>query len=138
MANVFRPFDAREGFVRGSAGWVTPLNAVAALAAAAATEIDLTTAETTHSTFAARIQAFRGTTGSIDAGARADVAVSFPVGLADTNVTVTATVLSTAAAGLGLVAERITSISNSAVNVQVYNASAGALTGTLHLISVHD
>ena len=80
----------------------------------------------------------RVTTGSIGAGARADVTVTWAHAFADTSYTVQAHVEDTSAAGAGLRVERIRSKVAGSVVVQVMNDSAGALTGTLDVVAIHD
>lgn len=80
----------------------------------------------------------RQTTGSIGAGASALVTVTWATAFANSSYTVNASVQDSTAATASLKVTHIESISASAVVVRVENTSAGSLTGTLHLIAVHD
>lgn len=80
----------------------------------------------------------RITTGSIGAGASALVTYTWTTPFKDTNYTVTASVLNATAAAASLRVVHIETISATAVAVRVENTSAGALTGTLHLVALHD
>jgi hypothetical protein len=80
----------------------------------------------------------RITTGSIAATTRADVTLNWTTNFSDTNYSATATVEDTSASGLGLIAERIRSKAVGSVIVQVFNQSAGPLTGVLDCIAIHD
>lgn len=80
----------------------------------------------------------RVTTGSISAGARADVTLTWTTAFADTNYTVQCTVLDTSGAGTGLRFERLRSLSATAIIAQVINDAGGSLTGTLHCTAIHD
>lgn len=80
----------------------------------------------------------RVTTGSIDAASSALVTVTWGTTFADANYSVSASVVDSTTASLALSVVHIESISASAVTVRVENSSAGALTGTLHVIAVHD
>jgi hypothetical protein len=80
----------------------------------------------------------RVTTGSIAATTRADVTLTWTTAFADANYTATASVEDTSASGLGLIAERIRSKVAGSVVVQVFNQSAGPLTGTLDVVALHD
>lgn len=80
----------------------------------------------------------RITTGSIGAGASALVTHTWATAYKDTNYTVTASVLNSTAAAASLRVVHIETISATQVAVRVENTSAGALTGTLHLIGLHD
>lgn len=87
---------------------------------------------------AAFIQSTRISTGSITSGLRADVTVTWPTSFTDTNYTVLVTVEDTSALGLGLQAERIRSKTATQVVIQVLNASLSSLTGTIHIVGIHD
>lgn len=80
----------------------------------------------------------RITTGSIGAGASALVTLTWATAYKDTNYTVIASVLNATAAAASLRVVHIETISTTQVAVRVENTSAGALTGTLHLIGFHD
>lgn len=80
----------------------------------------------------------RISTGSISAGSSALVTVTWGTAFADANYTVVCSVLDTTAASLALSVVHIESQSASAITVRVQNTSAGALTGTLHVIAIHD
>jgi hypothetical protein len=80
----------------------------------------------------------RVTTGSIGAGARADVTVTWTTAFADASYTPNCTVLDTSAAGAGLRVERIRSQAAASIVVQVMNDAAAARTGTLNCTAVHD
>lgn len=71
-------------------------------------------------------------TGSIGAGARSDVTLTWSAAFADTNYVPTCTVVDTSAAGAGLRLERIRSVTTTAIVVQVINDSDRSLTGTLN------
>jgi len=78
-------------------------------------------------------------TGSIAGVTRADVVLTWSgAGFADANYTVTCTVLETSALGLGQRVERIRARTATTITVQVMNDNAGALTGTVHCIAIHD
>lgn len=80
----------------------------------------------------------RVTTGSIGAGASALVAYTWPAPYKDALYTVTASVLNATAAAASLKVVHVETQSATQVVVRVENTSAGALTGTLNLIAVHD
>lgn len=81
----------------------------------------------------------RVTTGSIGAGVSALVTFTFAGGaFANTNYTVTASVQDSTAATASLKVVHIETRSTTNVVVRVENTSAGALTGTLHIIAMHD
>lgn len=84
------------------------------------------------------LQGGRITTGSIGAGASALVTYTWPIPFKDTNYTVTASVLNATAAAASLKVVHVETVSATAVVVRVENTSAGALTGTLNLIALHD
>lgn len=80
----------------------------------------------------------RVTTGSISATSSALVTNTWTTAFANTSYTVSASVLDSTAALLSLEVTHIESITTSNVVVRVSNTSAGSLTGTLHVIAVHD
>ena len=80
----------------------------------------------------------RVATGSILTLVRTDVTCTWPTAFSDTNYTVSLAVEDTSALGLGLQPERIRSKTASTVTVQVFNASLGTLSGTLHCVAFHD
>lgn len=82
----------------------------------------------------------RQTTGSITNGTRAEVTISWAGGFADTNYTVVCTVNdpTSGATATGLVLERTRQQTSGLVSVVVNNPTAGALTGTVDCIAVHD
>ena len=84
------------------------------------------------------VQATRISTGSILAGLRAKVTVTWPQSFVDSNYTVVAFMSDTSAIGLGLLAERVQNVTATTCDIQVFNASIGSLGGTLHVIGVHD
>lgn len=84
------------------------------------------------------LQQGRITTGSIGAGASALVTFIWPTAFKDTSYTVTAGVLNATAAAASLRVVHVETISTTQVAVRVENTSAGALTGTLHIIALHD
>lgn len=84
------------------------------------------------------IQAMRVATGSILTGIRTGVTVTWPQAFADTNYTVVALMSDASALGLGLICERVQSITNSNCVIQCFNASLGTLSGTIHVIGIHD
>lgn len=80
----------------------------------------------------------RASTGSIAAGANVLVNVTLGNTMADTNYTVSVTIedATTSASSLRLV--HVESRSTTQVGVRVENTSAGAITGTIHVIAIHD
>jgi len=80
----------------------------------------------------------RVTTGSIGAGVSAVVTLTWTTAFADANYTVNASVLNSTAATASLKIVHIETQTAAAVTVRVENTSAGALTGTLHVIAIHD
>jgi len=85
------------------------------------------------------LQHKRVTTGSIAGGARADVTLSWTTAFADTSYTVVCSVQeATAAPGLSLRVEHIDQVNTGSIRVSIVNDNAGALTGTLHAIAMHD
>ena len=77
-------------------------------------------------------------TGSVGAGARADVVITWATAFVDTNYTPIVSMVETSAAGTGIIIERIRVRTASAITVQVLNESAGSLTGGVQAIAVHD
>jgi hypothetical protein len=84
------------------------------------------------------VQMKRLTTGSIGGASRTDVVVTWPTAFADTNYTFQVFIIDTSAAGIGMRVERVRAQTASTITVQVVNDAAGALTGTLHCIAIHD
>lgn len=80
----------------------------------------------------------RLTTGSVAAGATALVTLTWSSAFADANYTVTVSLVEATAAVLSLHIIHIESVSASQVKIRVENTSAGALTGTLNVIALHD
>lgn len=80
----------------------------------------------------------RVTTGSVNAGATALVTVTWTTAFADANYTVEASVLDSTTSSLSLSVVHIESVSASAVTVRVLNNAIGPLTGTLHVVAIHD
>jgi hypothetical protein len=80
----------------------------------------------------------RITTGSVSGGSTALVTVTWGTAFADANYTVEASVLDATTTSLSLSVVHIESISASAVTVRILNNSVGSLTGTLHVIAMHD
>jgi hypothetical protein len=83
-------------------------------------------------------KAERVTTGSIAAGASALVTLTWAVAFADANYTAVASVLDATAAAASLRVVHVESVTAAAVGVRVENTSAGALTGTVQVIGMHD
>jgi hypothetical protein len=75
------------------------------------------------------------TTGSISASASADVTVTWTTSFVNANYTIQAVVLESTA---GLQAIAVKSQSASQVVVTVKNNTGGSLTGTLHVVAIHD
>jgi hypothetical protein len=86
----------------------------------------------------ASIQTKRVTTGSVTAGLTALVTVTWTAAFADTNYTVSASVIDSTAAGLALAILHVETIAADSVAIRVLNTSVGALTGTIHCIGIHD
>lgn len=80
----------------------------------------------------------RVTTGSIGAGVSALVTHTWTTTFADASYTVAASVVDATAAIASLKIVHIEAVSATQCKVRVENTSAGALTGTLHLIAFHD
>lgn len=80
----------------------------------------------------------RLTTGSINATSSAIVTNSWTTAFADANYTLTTSVQDATTALLSLRVVHIEALTATGVAVRVENSSAGALTGTLHLIAIHD
>jgi hypothetical protein len=84
------------------------------------------------------IKHIRLSTGSISGGTSSLITATWTTAFADANYTVTASVLDSTAATASLNVVHVESISASQVKVRVSNTSAGALTGTLHIVAMHD
>lgn len=80
----------------------------------------------------------RVSTSSISAGASALVTVTWGTAFSSTNYTVTASVADSTSATASLAVVHVESISTTQVQVRVSNTSAGSITGTLHVIAIHD
>lgn len=80
----------------------------------------------------------RITTGSIGAGVSALVTHTWATTFADANYTVAAGLIDSTAATASLRIVHIEAVTATQVKVRVENTSAGALTGTLNLIALHD
>lgn len=80
----------------------------------------------------------RVSTGSINATSSAVVTNSWTTAFADANYTLTASVQDSTAALLSLRMVHIEALTATGVAVRIENSSVGALTGTLHLIAIHD
>ncbi len=80
----------------------------------------------------------RVTTGAIGAGSTVLVTITWTTAFADANYTVNASVLEATGSALSLSIVHIESQTASAVTVRVLNNAAGSLTGTVHVIAIHD
>ena len=80
----------------------------------------------------------RVTTGSVTSGATALVTITWATAFADANYTVSASVIEATTSSLSMSVVHVESITASSVTVRVLNNAAGALTGTLNVIAVHD
>ncbi len=80
----------------------------------------------------------RQTTGSIGAGVTALVTITWAAAFADANYTVSAAVEDVTTDILSLAVVHVETKTAAAVAVRISNTSLGALTGTLHVIAVHD
>lgn len=80
----------------------------------------------------------RVTTGSITAGASANVTLTWTSAFADANYTVSASVEDSTAATASLSVVHVESKIAASVTVRVLNSAAGDLTGTLNVIAIHD
>lgn len=80
----------------------------------------------------------RVTTGSVSAASTALVTVTWTTAFADANYTVQASVLDATTSSLSLSVVHVESVTASAVTVRVLNNAAGSLTGTLHVVAIHD
>jgi hypothetical protein len=80
----------------------------------------------------------RVTTGSVAASGTALVTVTWGTAFADSNYTVTASVLDSAGAGSGLSMVRLESVSAATCTVRVQNTSGTSRAGTLQVIAMHD
>lgn len=80
----------------------------------------------------------RITTGSIPATSSALVTLTWTAAYADANYSTTCSVVDSTSAAASLRVVHIETVSASAVAVRVENTSAGALTGTLNCMAMHD
>lgn len=80
----------------------------------------------------------RVTTGSVAAGTTALVTITWTTPFADANYTVNASVVEATTSSLSLSVVHVESITASAVTVRVLNNSVGSLTGTVHVLAIHD
>lgn len=80
----------------------------------------------------------RVTTGSIGAGSTALVTVTWTTPFADANYTVSASVVDSTTTSLSLSVVHVESVTANDVTVRILNNAVGSLTGTLHVIAVHD
>lgn len=80
----------------------------------------------------------RVTTGSVSGGGTALVTVNWPSAFADTNYTAVASVLDSTGAVASLSVVHIESQLVGSISVRVSNAAAGALTGTIQALALHD
>lgn len=80
----------------------------------------------------------RVTTGSVGAGATALITYTWPTAFSTAAYTVVASVIDATAAVASLKVVHIETISTTQVKVRVENTSAGALTGEVQLIAMHD
>lgn len=81
----------------------------------------------------------RVTTGSITAGAFADVTLTWTTAFTDTNYTVVCDVIdSSSTAATSLTLDHIDSVTAATVVATVHNANIAAKTGTLHCHAMHD
>ncbi len=83
-------------------------------------------------------QAARASTGSIGAGLSAVVTVTWPVTFGNVNYTPVVSVLDTTASIAALSIVHIESQTATEITVRVLNSAAGALTGTVNAIGLHD
>jgi hypothetical protein len=77
-------------------------------------------------------------TGSVTAGSRADVVVTWGTAFANTNYTPVCVMADASAAGTGLRVERVRALAAASITVQVINDSGGSLTGTVYCQAAHD
>jgi hypothetical protein len=75
---------------------------------------------------------------TVAASSNALVTVTWPTAFADTNYTVTCSVVDPTASTSSAAVVHIESISASSVTVRINNTSTSAYTGTVHIIAVHD
>lgn len=99
---------------------------------------DALTAGVTVTSDAGGLKHKRVTTGSIGPGSSLVVTVTWGTTFADANYTVSASVLDTTTAAAALRVVHIESVSAAAVTVRVENTAAGAHTGTVNVIAMHD
>jgi hypothetical protein len=84
------------------------------------------------------LQHERITTGSIGAGSTALVTVTWDVAFPDTNYTVMASVEDATTSSLSLSVVHVESKSTTDATVRVINNAVGSITGTLHIMAIHD
>ena len=84
------------------------------------------------------IKKVRVTTGEVSAGSSALITATWASAFADTNYTVSVEVLDSTTTSLSLSDVHVESITAEAVTVRVLNNALGALTGTLHVVGIHD
>jgi hypothetical protein len=80
----------------------------------------------------------RVTTGSVSAASTALVTVTWGTAFADANYTVAASVVDSTTTSLSLSVVHVETIAAGSCTVRVLNNAAGSLTGTLHVIAMHD
>ena len=80
----------------------------------------------------------RVTTGSVASSAAPLITITWTTPFADANYTVVASVLDSSATSLALRVAHVETITAEAVTVRLKNDGAGALTGTVHVIAIHD
>jgi len=80
----------------------------------------------------------RVTTGSVSAGSTALVTVTWSTAFADANYTASASVVDSTTSSLSLSVVHIESVAAGSMTVRVLNNAVGSLTGTLHVIAMHD
>lgn len=120
-------------------GDVTPSSAVfTALLANTSANLKNLTVTTGINNNASGLKHARVSTGAIGAISSALVTCTWPSTFANANYTVVASVEDSTAALLSLRVVHLESKTASAVVVRVENTSGGSLTGTLHLIAMHD
>jgi hypothetical protein len=84
------------------------------------------------------LQHERITTGSIGAGSTALITVTWDVAFPDTNYTVMASVEDATTSSLSLSVVHVESKSTTDATVRVINNAVGSITGTLHIMAIHD
>lgn len=80
----------------------------------------------------------RVATGSVASAAAPLITITWATPFADANYTVAASVLEGSATSLSLRVAHVETITAEAVTVRLKNDAAGALSGTVHVIAVHD